>query len=189
MRSADITTELSLLAGKHSDRWENLIPRVYVELRQLAAKQLRKECENCTLQPTELVHEAYLRLIRQRHLAWENRSHFYGVAAHLMRLILVDRARSRGALKRRGGEVANYEIATPDVPGAGVDIQALHEALGKLAELDPRQSRIVELRYFGGLTVEETADVLGVSPKTVVRDWRVAKAWLHGELSKEVRGS
>lgn len=181
----DITSSLSLLKGGSREGWAKAIPVVYGELRRLAASHLRRESENHTLQPTELVHEAYLRLIRQHHMDWQSRTHFFGVAAHLMRLILVDHARRRNRAKRGGGEAGHVEFSVVDPQGKTLDLDALDQALERLAQLDPRQCRIVEMRYFGGLTVDETAQALGISPRTVRRDWEVARAWLHGELRKE----
>ena len=183
----DITSELSLLESGSREGWAKVIPKVYGELRRLAAAHLRMESENHTLQPTELVHEAYLRLIRQHQVDWHSRTHFFGVAAHLMRLILVDYARRRNRAKRGGTQAWRLDLSVVDPQAKPLDLDALHQALDRLAHLDPRQSRIVELRYFGGLTIEETADALGISPKTVRRDWTVARAWLYGELRKEAR--
>ena len=181
----DVTSELLLVKAGSPDGWAKVIPRVYGELRKLAAAHLHRESENQTLQPTELVHEAYLRLIRQRRLTWQSRTHFFGVAAHLMRLILIDRVRRRNRVKRGGAEAWRVGIKVVDPQTKTLDLDALDQALDRLAQLDPRQSRIVELRYFGGLTVDETAEVLGMSPKTVRRDWTVARAWLYDELRKE----
>ena len=163
---------------------EELMPLVYGELRRLAAHYLRIERSGHTLQPTALVHEAYLRLVDQRHVVWQNRAHFFGIAAQMMRRVLVDHARRRGAGKRNA---ATYRIGLegPD-SGAEADreleILALHDALTGLERLDTRQARIVELRFFGGLSVEETAEVAGVSTATVKREWRTARAWLRREL-------
>jgi len=183
----DVTSELLLLKAGSADGWAKVIPRVYGELRKLAAARLRGQAENHTLQPTELVHEAYLRLIRQRRVDWQSRTHFFGVAAHMMRLILIDHARRRNRVKRGGGKAWRVEINVVDPRTKTLDVDMLDQALDRLEQLDPRQSRIVELRYFGGLTVDETAEVLGMSPKTVRRDWTVARAWLYGELRKEAR--
>jgi RNA polymerase sigma factor (TIGR02999 family) len=162
---------------------ERLVPLVYDELRQLAASYLRRERPEHTLQPTALVHEAYVRLVGQRNINWQHRSHFFGVAAHLMRLILVDHARARRSGKRGGGLLA---VPADDVLDLAehrdLDVIALDDALSALARLDEQQSRIVELRYFGGLSVEETAEALGVSTPTVKRDWAVAKLWMRREI-------
>ena len=187
MAPGDVTSELWTLKAGNSDGWVKIVPKVYGELRRLAASRLRSESENHTLQPTELVHEAYLRLIRQHQVAWQSRTHFFGVAAHLMRRILVDYARRRHRAKRGGPDACRLNISVVDPQAKTLDLDELHQALDRLAQLDPRQSHIVEMRYFGGLTVEETADALGMSPKTVRRDWQVARAWLYGELRKGAR--
>lgn len=164
---------------------ERLIPHVYSELRRLASHYMRRERPDHTLQATALVHEAYLKLIDQHDVNWQGRAHFLGIAAQLMRRILVDHARSHHAVKR-GGE--QHRIPLDDVivfsEGKSAELIALDEALSRLAAIDARQSRIVELRFFAGLSVEETAEVLNISPKTVKRDWSVARAWLHREISK-----
>jgi RNA polymerase sigma-70 factor (ECF subfamily) len=164
---------------------EELMPLVYDELRRLAASYLRRERPDHTLQPTALVNEAYLRLVEEKRVHWQGKSHFFGVSAKLMRRILVDHARSHLAEKRGSGiaKVALTEaIAMSKEQPA--DLLALDESLTRLAELDPQQSRIVELRIFAGLTVEETAQSLNISPATVKRDWAVAKAWLLREVHK-----
>ena len=162
-----------------------LLPLVYAELRRLAAGYLRRERPGHTLQPTALVNEAYLRLVDQTQVRWQNRAHFLGVAAQMMRRILVDHARGQRA-EKRGGEIQKLSLdENIDVSGErAADLVALDEALKRLAELDPQKSRIVELRFFGGLSVEETAEVLGVSAPTVKRQWRMAKAWLYGQVQK-----
>lgn len=163
----------------------NLMPLVYNELRHLASRYLRRERAGHTLQTTALVHEAYLRLIDQNQVTWQNRAHFFGVAAQMMRRILVDHAREQHAEKRGGGAPRlSLDEAIGLAGERGVNLIALDDALSALAAIDPQQSRIVELRFFGGLTVEETAEVLGVSPATVKREWSMAKAWLHREISK-----
>ncbi len=163
-----------------------LMPMVYKELRRLAHQYLSKERKGRTMQTSDLVHEAYLRLVDQRHVHWQNRAHFYGIAAELMRRILVDRARRRRRIKR-GGDAAlitlDQDIAFLEQPA--VDVVAIDEVLNKLAEFDKRKARIVELRFFGGLEVEETAAFLEISERTVMREWKLAKAWLHRELSNE----
>jgi RNA polymerase sigma factor (TIGR02999 family) len=162
---------------------DSLLPIVYQELRRLAASYLRRERPGQTLQPTALVHEAYLRLMKDRPDRWQNRAHFCAIAAHSMRQILIERARARGALKRGG---ARPRVTLDEALVAGgeqsIDLLALDQALERLAEMDPEQARLVELRFFGGLTVEETADALGMSPATVKRHWTVARAWLAREL-------
>jgi len=162
---------------------EQLIPLVYKELRALAGRYMRHERPGHTLQPTALVHEAYIRLTGIHDINWQNRAHFFAVAAQLMRRILIDRARAQQAHKR-GGDYAGITLdeALVAAPADSERLLALDEALNRLAKLDPRQARIVELRFFAGLTEEETAQVLEVSPRTVKRDWRVAKAWLYRQL-------
>lgn len=163
---------------------EALMPLVYDELRRLAAHYLRGERPGQTLQPTALVHEAYLRLLKDRPERWQNRAHFCAIAAHVMRQILIERARARDALKRGGGQPrVTFDEALPakaDAPS--VDVLAVDEALQRLAAIDASQARIVELRYFGGLSIEETAEAMDVSPATVKRHWAVARAWLAKEL-------
>ena len=162
---------------------DSLLPIVYQELRRLAASYLRRERPGQTLQPTALVHEAYLRLMKDRPERWQNRAHFCAIAAHSMRQILIERARARGAQKRGG---ARPRVTLDEALVAGgersIDILALDEALERLAALDPEQARLVELRFFGGLTVEETAEAMDISPATVKRHWAVARAWLAREL-------
>ena len=166
-----------------------LMPQVYDELRRLAANYLRHERPGQTLQATALVHEAFLRLSKEKNQPWKNRTHFLAIAALSMRQILVQRARARHAEKRGGENSERITLDesvmadhTADAPG-GVDVLALDAALNKLAALDPQQAKIVELRYFGGLTVEEAAEALDISPATVKRHWTVARAWLKKELS------
>ena len=166
---------------------ERLTPLVYEELRRLAHHYMGRERPGHTLQTTALVNEAYVRLIDWKNVHWQNRAHFFGVSAQLMRRILVDFARARGYAKRGGGALAvTLDKAALVSNDKGADIVALDEALVALSELDARQSRVVELRFFGGLSIEETAEVLKVSPGTVRRDWSLARAWLHRELSKSV---
>lgn len=160
---------------------EELTPLVYRELRRLAAHYLRREREGHTLQPTALVHEAYLRLVDQSNPSWKDRSHFYGVAARLMRQILVDDARLKMAGKRAGIKVSFNDAVTLG-PVRGRDLVALDESLSALEKIDPRKGKAVELRYFSGLSMEEIAQVLEVSPVTVRRDLRIAKAWLQKEV-------
>jgi len=163
---------------------EQLMPLVYQELHRLAARHLASERAGHTLQPTALVNEAYLRLIDQKRVRWQTKAHFLAIAAHMMRRILVDYARARRYAKRGGGApvVTLDEAAALSVERAS-DLIAVDDVLNRLSELDPRKGRVVELRFFGGLSVEETAEVLQISPNTVLRDWRTAKAWLHRELS------
>lgn len=162
---------------------DRLTPLVYGELRRLAARYLRRERSDHTLQSTALVHEAYLRLIDQKHVRWQNRAHFFGVAAQMIRRILVDHARGKQAAKRGAGGwklSLDEAIATPEQ--RDLDLVALDDALGGLAKIDRQQSRVVELRFFAGLSIEETAEVLRISPATVKRDWTAAKAWLYREM-------
>jgi RNA polymerase sigma factor (TIGR02999 family) len=166
---------------------DELLPLIYNELRRLASSYLRRERDGHTLQPTALVHEAYLRLVDQTSVNWKDRAHFLGVAAQMMRRILVDHARAREA-EKRGGEFQKLSLdENLDVPVGERDINlvALDDALSRLAEIDPQKSKVVELRFFGGLSVEETAEVLGVSAPTVKRQWRMAKAWLYGQVRNQ----
>jgi RNA polymerase sigma factor (TIGR02999 family) len=179
-----ITQLLCELKSGRQEVLNELLPLVYNQLRQLADSFLRRERENHTLQPTALVHEAYLRLIGQKPVDWQNRAHFFGVSARLMREILIEYARARHR-KKRGGEFATrvaLDEAISFQNQNGLDVIALDEALKQLESLDKDQARIVELRFFGGLTIEETAEVLNVSPATVKREWTTAKLWLLREL-------
>jgi len=179
-------TEL-LVAWSGGDRGalDQLMPLVYNELRRQAARHLRSERLAHTLQPTALVNEVYIRLVDQRRVSWQSRAHFFGVAAQLMRRILVSHARVRGAAKRGG---AAHRLTLDEgvalSPQRDVSLLALDDALVKLEELDPEKGRMVELRFFSGLSVEETAEILGVSPRTVDRQWQTAKAWLQREMSR-----
>jgi RNA polymerase sigma-70 factor, ECF subfamily len=166
---------------------ERLMPIVYDELRRLARRYIAGEQRGHTLQPTELVNEAYLRLVPSAQVKWECRTQFFGICARAMRRVLVDRARSRKALKRGGGAVALELRETLDVNRPRTDLVALDDALNALAAIDSRKSQVVELRYFGGLDVKETADFLKISAETVQRDWKVAKIWLRRELSGGLR--
>jgi RNA polymerase sigma factor (TIGR02999 family) len=175
-----------LLELKHGNREaeEQLIPLVYKELRRIASRYLRNERSGHSLQPTALVHEAYLRLTKMDKIDWQGRSHFFAISATQMRRILVDHARARDNKKRgSGSDIISIDDAFLPSPERPIEIVALDEALGRLAELDERQSKIVELRFFGGLNEEETGNVLGISTRTVKRDWRLAKAWLYQELN------
>jgi RNA polymerase sigma factor (TIGR02999 family) len=163
---------------------EKLTPLVYQELKQLATRYLRRERREHTLQSTALVHEAWLRLIDQKQVHWQNRAQFFGIAAEMIRRILIDHARNRQAAKRGDGALKltlDDALAAPD--SRDLDLVALDDALQDLAKFDPQQSRLVELRFFAGLSIEESAEVLGVSPATVKREWAAAKAWLYRELS------
>jgi len=164
--------------------YDELFPLVYAELRRIAAREMRREKPGRTLQTTALVHEAYLRLLKDASLSFENRAHFLGIAAHAMREILIEHARARSARKRGGGAVRiTLDDLVAPVPSPSIDVLALDEALQRLARLDQRHARVVELRYFGGLSVEETAVALELSPATVKRAWTVARAWLFRELT------
>jgi len=182
----DVTRLLVAWSEGDSVALEKLTPLVHRELRRIASNHFRRERAEHTLQATALVNEVYLRLVDQREVDFRNRAHFFAIAATLMRRILVDHARSRQVAKRGGGMI---QISLDDdrilSPERSAEIVALDVALSNLASLDPRKSQVVELRFFGGLSVEETAAALNVSPNTVMRDWRTAKAWLHRELRKE----
>ena len=184
--SKTVTQMLVEWSEGHEEVWEELAPLVYDELRRLAHRQLRREGVGHTLQATALVHEAYLRLIEQRHVRWQNRAHFFGVASQMMRRILVNYARDRRALKR-GGSAPKLPLneALAWAPAREVELVALDEALTRLAAIDPQKSRIIELRFFAGATNEETAEVLGVSPATVKNKWNLARAWLYRELTSQ----
>ena len=180
-----ITQLLERWSQGDEEALDQLMPLVYDELHRLAGAYLRRERREHTLQPTALVNEAYLKLVRQRNIQWQNRAQFFGVAAQLMRRILVDHARANDAAKR-GGDRVNVSLKNIGAFGTQptTDVLALHDVLNRLAEIDPDQSRIVELRFFGGLTIEEAAEVMQVSHSTVEREWKIAKAWLKRELSK-----
>ena len=162
---------------------DELLPLVHSELHRLAGSYLRRERVGHTLQATALVNEAYLRLIDQKRVRWKNRAHFFGIAAQLMRRVLVDYARKRLAVKRGGGglKVTFHEVSA-QVEQREIELVALDDALEALAEIDPELAKLVELRYFGGLTIEETAEVLGISPASVKREWAAARAWLYREV-------
>lgn len=181
-----------LVAWRAGDQgaFERLVPLVYRELHRLAHARMRGQPRGLTLQTTALVHEAYVRLIDEQHMPWQNRAHFFGVCAQAMRCILVDAARARGADKR-GGRVVRvpFDEARVRSPQPDADVLALEEALTALSKSEPRKGRVVELRYFGGLTVDETAEVLGVSPETVMRDWTMAKLWLLRALRHGAEGA
>jgi RNA polymerase sigma factor (TIGR02999 family) len=182
----EITRLLQAWSEGDKSALERLVPLVYDELHRLAHHYMAGERPGHTLQTSALLNEAYLRLVDSAKPSWQNRAHFFAVSAQAMRRILVDWARSRRALKR-GGEARPLELeeALVVADGRGADFVALDDALKALAALDPRKSEVVELRFFGGLSVEETAEVLKVSPETVARDWKFAKSWLRRELSKE----
>ena len=181
---SDVTGLLVRWSEGDQQALEQVLPLVYGELRRIASNQLRRERKDHTLAPTALVNELYLRLVDQRRTSWQNRAHFFGLAAQLMRRILVDHARARSAEKRGGGvaRISLEEVQDGDALPAdsGVaDVLAIDDALERLASIDPDQARIVELRFFGGLNVDEIAAVVGRSPRTVKREWRLARAWLY----------
>ena len=184
----EVTILLAKLTEGNQEAASELIPLVYSEMRRLAGAYMRRERGDHTLQPTALVNEAYLKLVEQRSVDWQSRSHFFGIAAQVMRRILVDHARGHMRDKRGGGQKpVPIDEALVFAPEQSEEFLKLNEALERLSKLDERQGKIVELRFFGGLTVEQTAELMGISPKTVKRDWSMAKAWLHGEM-KEVHG-
>ena len=183
--SQNITKLLVDWRNGDQEALDQLMPLVYDELRRMANHYMRNERKGHTLQTSALVNEAYLRLVDHENIDWQNRSHFFGLAAQAMRRILVDHARSRNYQKRGGNaERVSLDQAANFAEERATELIALDEALQELAKLDPRKSRIVEMRYFGGLTGEETAEVLGISTATVARDWETAKAWLLRELSR-----
>jgi len=180
----DVTVLLTEFREGNQAAANRLMPLIYAELRRMAAVHLQRERAGHTLQPTALVNEVYMRLVGGQATPWQNRAHFFGIAARAMREVLVDYARRRIAGKRGGKDVERVEI---DVEAQGVspkieNVIAINEALERLARIDPEQSRLVELRFFAGLNVEETAEVMGASPTTIKREWRSAKAWLHRQL-------
>jgi len=181
----DVTGLLQRWGDGDASAAERLLPAIYDELHRQAARAMRRENAEHTLQATALVHEAYLRLVDQRRVEWKNRAQFFGIAANVMRRVLVDHARARLAAKRGGG-AAQITLggADRDAPDSddGIELLALHDALERLQQLDADQARLVELRYFGGLNIDETAEALGVSPATVKREWALARAWLRREL-------
>jgi RNA polymerase sigma-70 factor, ECF subfamily len=185
--SIEVTGLLVRWSRGEPEALDLLMPLIYAECRRIAAQQLRNEYRDHTLDPTALVHELYLRLVDQRRATWANRTQFFGVAAQLMRRVLVDYARARHANKRGGAATFVSLAAAANTPDDSrvADVLAIDEALERLAAFDPEQVRIIELRFFAGLTVEETARLIGRSPRTVKREWRLAKAWLYRELRPE----
>ena len=182
----NVTQLLIAWNGGDKDALDKLLPIVYDELRRQAARYLRRERPGHTLQTTALIHEAYLRLIDQKSVHWQNRAQFFGIAAQMMRRILVDHARTKHRAKRGGSDVrVSLTDATSVTKDPDLNLVELDEALNRLEKIDPQQSKIVELRFFSGLNVEETAAALQISPATVKRDWKVAKAWLHREISHD----
>lgn len=190
MATGDVTELLARWRKGDQRALDALLPQVYAELKRLAQRYMRRESAGHLLQPTGLVNEAYLRLVDQTRVEWQSRAHFFAVAAQTMRRVLVDHARAEQADKR-GGRVertgiTGIAVASPDPP---VDVLALDDALKQLAQLDRRQSQLVELRYFAGLTIEETAETLDISPATVKREWTVARAWLKREIGRTAPAS
>ena len=183
----DVTQLLIDWKNGEQEALEKLMPLVYDELRKIARNYLRYQSKDQTLQTTVLVHEAYLKLIRQNRVDWQNRLHFFGIAAHVMRRIVIDHARNNSRIKR-GGEVFKISLDEEKIDVSderSAVLMSLDEALDRLAALDPQKARLVELRYFGGLSIEETAQVLEISTATVTRQWRAVKAWLHKEIAGE----
>ena len=187
--SAQVTVILQRMQDGHRSAADELLPLIYDELHGLAEQMFRSERASHTLQPTALVHEAYLRLVNQPTITWQGRAHFYAVAAQAMRRILIHHAEKHGAAKR-GGDRHRLTLSddTPDVESVKADrevnLLALNDALNRLEAMDERQCRVVELRYFGGLTVDETAEALGIAPRTVKLDWQMARAWLYVQLNE-----
>ena len=186
---SEVTLLLRRLSAGDKSALDQLLPLIYTQLHQLASRYMRRERPGHTLQTTALVHEAYLQLVGQENAHWESRSQFFGVAVQLMRRILVDHARAHGAAKR-GGHLPRLSLdeAVVMAKERGGDLLAIDELLQRLAAIDPRQARIVELRFFTGLSVEETAQVLSISDRTVKREWAMAKAWLQRELQRSRPG-
>ena len=184
--TGSVTQLLNDYKSGKKDALDELFPLVYAELRKLAASRMRNERGDHTLQPTALVHEAYMRLIEQHSTDWQNRAHFFGLAAEMMRRILVNHAVKTNADKRFGNQT---RLALDEIvdftQGSDINLVSLDEALNTLAEFDPKQAKIIELKFFGGLTNEEIAEVTGVSDSTVKREWRIAKAWLHDQLKAD----
>jgi len=184
MTSATVTQLLHQLSGGNRQAVDELTPLVYNELKRIAGGQLRSERPGHTLQATALVHEAYLKLVDQRDTSWQNRAHFFGVAAQVMRRILLDYAKGRRREKRGGGiAAATLDEALVVGDDRTSDLIEIDEVLTRLEKLDERQAKVVELRFFGGLSVEETAEAMGISEPTVKREWAMARAWLHRELA------
>ena len=182
----EVTQILNDWSGGDPKAQERLMPFVYDELRRLARSFLAKERDDHTLQPTALVHEAYVRLVDQTRVNWQNRAHFYGIASSMMRRVLIDHARSHAAEKRGGGAIRlSIDDVQAPLEQRAADFVALDEALKRLSQFDERKSKVVEMRFFGGLNDEEIAEVLGVTTRTVLRDWKKARLWLYRELSTE----
>jgi RNA polymerase sigma-70 factor (ECF subfamily) len=185
MPTANLTDLLHRLSQGDKQAESDLIPLIYRELHRMASAQLRRERPGHTLQPTALVHEAYLKLVRQNNADWKDRAHFLGVACQIMRRILVDHARRRGADKR-GGQNGRIQLdeAIAGAEQTSLIVTQVDEALDRLEEINPRQAKVVEMRFFGGLSEEEIGEILHVSSRTVKRDWTMARAWLYGELHR-----
>ena len=182
----EVTQLLANLRSGENQAHDQLFPIVYNELRKIAANYMRRERSDHTLQATALVHEAYMQLVDQTRVTWQSRAHFFGVAAQLMRRILVDHARTQNALKRGGdAQKLSLDDSLGLASGPPVAFDELDEALTRLQQLDANQAKIVELRFFGGLTVEEVSEVIGSSTATIEREWRMAKAWLHSQLTAQ----
>lgn len=182
----EVTQLLLDLSNGNQEAFDRLVPLVDRELHRLAHHYMRRENAGHTLQTSALVNEAYLKLIDQKHVHWKNRAHFFALSAQLMRRILVDHARERKYAKRGGGaQRVSFDEALVVSPQKGPDLIALDEALSKLTSIDPRKGKVVELRFFGGLSVDETAEALAISPATVNREWSMAKAWLYNSLNNE----
>lgn len=183
MQNSETTQLLRAWAGGDAEALEQLTPRVYAELRRIAGRYMRNERPGRTIQTTALVHEAYLKLIDIKNVDWQHRAHFFAVSASIMRHILLDRARRRVAAKRGGATPRVNLDEIPDIAsGRERELIALDDALNALTQFDPRKARVIELRFFGGLSVDDTAEVLKVSPDTVMRDWKLARVWLLAEL-------
>jgi RNA polymerase sigma factor (TIGR02999 family) len=186
--SSEVTLLLRAWGEGDVQALDRLAPIVYQELHRIARGYMARERTDHTLQTTALVNEAYVRLVDARQVTWHDRAHFFAVCARAMRRILVDHARSRGYVKRGGGKLhVQFDEAFGMVWSADSNLLELDEALDRLSALDPRKARVIEMRFFGGLSVEETAEALGISPETVMRDWKLARAWLYRELSTDQR--
>ena len=186
MPQADLTGLLQAWSRGEEQALDQLAPLVHRELREMARRILAGERRDGRLQPTELVHESYLRLLEWQSVEWQNRAHFFSTTARMMRRVLVDIARARGTAKRGGGApLADLEPDSLPAPASPVDVQSIAEALDALAAIEPRASQVVEMRFFGGFTVAETAEALSVSPRTVINDWNAARAWLFSRLSSQ----
>jgi RNA polymerase sigma-70 factor (ECF subfamily) len=184
--AADITQLLKAWSEGNQEALDALTPKVYLELRRMAGKYMRNERSGNTLQATALVNEVFLRLVEVDRVTWQDRAHFFAVSANMMRRILVDRARAKGMAKRGGAAFHVNLEDTPEIAGKDRDreIVAIDEALDSLAAIDPRKAKVIELRFFGGLSVEETAEVLKISAQSVMRDWKMARSWLLAELAR-----